>query len=713
MSLSKRWSVKECDEEAVIEIADALGLYTPVAALLAGRGYCTVKDAKRFIDKENASLYDAFLLPDMDKAVVRIDRAINEGERIAVYGDYDVDGITAVSVIYSYLRSQGADVIYYIPDRMEEGYGVNREALDGLKNEGAELIITVDTGITANSEVEYAKEIGIDIVITDHHECKDTIPDAAAAVNPKRSDSKYPFRDLAGVGVAFKLVCALSYYAETGTVCYSKEFHTEYVSIIGGLLRDYSDLVSLGTVADVMPLTDENRVIVSYGLYCMAKTKNTGLKALLEASEIMAKDGTSKKINSGTVGFILAPRINAIGRISKATRAVELFLTSDKKEAEAIAAELCDANKHRQDEENVIASEAIALIEEQYEPGRDKMIVIGKEGWHHGIVGIVSSRITERYNLPSILISFDAETGIGKGSGRSISEFNLVGALTECGKELEKFGGHTLAAGLTVKRENFEKFKKEITEYANSVLTDDDVERKSVADREIYPEDITSDLVDQLSVLEPYGTANPTPVFFMRELTVTEISPISNGKHLRISLSGNGEHLQAMYFGMNQDDLLYTVGDRVDILCNLSLNEFKGNTYPRIIIRDMRFSHEILSEYESLINFFDDIRSGFLFAQDSHVPTRDECAEVFRYITRCKNENNIAKLNLHKLLYSKFKAYNYVKLRCIIEIFTELKFISYSTQDKVMFNIYVEPDPAKAPLTASPLFQYLNGQKDD
>lgn len=713
MSLSKRWSVKECDEEAVIEIADALGLYTPVAALLAGRGYCTVKDAKRFIDKENASLYDAFLLPDMDKAVVRIDRAINEGERIAVYGDYDVDGITAVSVIYSYLRSQGADVIYYIPDRMEEGYGVNREALDGLKNEGAELIITVDTGITANSEVEYAKEIGIDIVITDHHECKDTIPDAAAAVNPKRSDSKYPFRDLAGVGVAFKLVCALSYYAETGTVCYSKEFHTEYVSIIGGLLRDYSDLVSLGTVADVMPLTDENRVIVSYGLYCMAKTKNMGLKALLEASEIMAKDGTSKKISSGTVGFILAPRINAIGRISKATRAVELFLTSDKKEAEAIAAELCDANKHRQDEENVIASEAIALIEEQYEPGRDKMIVIGKEGWHHGIVGIVSSRITERYNLPSILVSFDAETGIGKGSGRSISEFNLVGALTECGNELEKFGGHTLAAGLTVKRENFEKFKKEITEYANSVLTDDDIERKSVADREIYPEDITSDLVDQLSVLEPYGTANPTPVFFMRELTVTEISPISNGKHLRISLSGNGEHLQAMYFGMNQDDLLYTVGDRVDILCNLSLNEFKGNTYPRIIIRDMRFSHEILSEYESLINFFDDIRSGFLFAQDSHVPTRDECAEVFRYITRCKNENNIAKLNLHKLLYSKFKAYNYVKLRCIIEIFTELKFISYSTQDKVMFNIYVEPDPAKAPLTASPLFQYLNGQKDD
>lgn len=713
MSLRKKWTVQESDEFAVSELSSKLGLYEPVAAILVNRGYGEEKEAKKFINKENGALYDAFLLPDMDKAAERMIDAVNNEEKIAVYGDYDVDGITGTSVIYLYLRSLGADVSYYIPDRVEEGYGINKEALLQIRNGGVSLVVTVDTGITAIEEAEYAREIGLDLVITDHHECRDELPRAVAAVNPKRGDSRYPFRELAGVGVAFKLISACAYYSETGETVYSKEYEEEYISIVGGLLRGYSDLVALGTVADVMPLKDENRVIVSYGLHCMEKTSNIGLRALLEASDVISHDGKAKKITASTVGYILAPRINAAGRISKATRAVELFLTSDKRTAESIADELCETNKKRQEEENKIAAEAVEMIETGLSLSEDKILILAKEGWHHGVVGIVSSRITERYNLPSILISFDPETNLGKGSGRSISEFNLVEALEHCGQLLDKFGGHTLAAGLTVSEENFPKFKAMLTEYANSHISDEDAERKAYADREIYAKDVNVDLIRQLGILEPYGASNPTPVFYMRDLQITEITPISMGKHLRISFLCDGEYLQAMYFGTNKDDLPFTVDDKVDILCNLTLNEFKGQTYPRIIVKDMRFAHEQLSEIEAYLNLYEDIRSGFLLAEDKDIPSREDCAVIFRTVTAMsKNAKQDTVLDVHKASVTYLHRFSFVKLLFVIEIFSELNFLNYHTKDGVIYKIKMVSNPKKVSLTDSPLFNYLNGHND-
>ena len=424
--IAKRWVLKSeelpaSSESAIQNIGDTLAISPILASLLYSRGYRTPEEARRFIRMESELLCDPFLLADIDKAILRIQKALHENERIVIYGDYDVDGVTAVSTLYLYLKSKGAVIDYYIPNRAGEGYGVSVGAINKLAEKGVDLIITVDTGITAAEEVAYAKTLGIDTVVTDHHECRTALPEAVAVVNPHRPDCPYPFKELAGVGVVFKLICAFEerYTGDSRRECVAR------------MCQEYADLVAIGTIADVMPIKEENRLIVSYGLGRMEKARRVGISALMNAVTGQTEPSKSRyksepKITSGYIGYTLAPRLNAAGRIRSASVAVELFLTNDPERAKAIAEELCEANRERQVEENRITAAAFEKIEREHDFERDPVIVLDDDGWHHGVSGIVSSRVTERYGLPSILVSFEGNgeensaADIGKGSGRSI-----------------------------------------------------------------------------------------------------------------------------------------------------------------------------------------------------------------------------------------------------------------------------------------------------
>ena len=423
---TKQWNIARLDGNAVRALSQEGGYPLLTAAVLCSRGMDTPEKASAFLASDFSQLNDPLLLPDMEKAVRIIRDAVDAGERIAVFGDYDVDGITSTCVLVRYLRSQYADCTFYIPDRLTEGYGLNCGALQKLRDDGVSLVITVDSGITAIEEAAFAKEIGLKMVITDHHECMDQLPDALAIVNPKRPDSTYPFQELAGVGVAFKLICALA----------GRDHLAE-------VLDNYLDLVAVGTIADVMPLYGENRAIVANGLQYLVHTDNPGLRMLMRESGV-----EDKRMTASVVSFTLAPRINAAGRMGCALLAAELFLTNSLSRASEIAATLCRQNKERQNAENAILEQAYAVLQKEYDPEEDRMIVLWGEEWHHGVIGIVSSRISDRYGCPTVLISLEGDRG--KGSGRSVRGFNLFEALEHSSAYLEKFGGHALAAGLTI-----------------------------------------------------------------------------------------------------------------------------------------------------------------------------------------------------------------------------------------------------------------------
>lgn len=435
--LKKKWLLKEFDKNRVVEISKNFKISPLTAIILYNRGVKEDNDIKTFLSKSLGVMHDPYLMKDMEKATERILLAKERGEKITIYGDYDVDGITSIAILYKHLAEMGISVDYYVPDRMQEGYGVNREALDKIQKKGTSLIITVDTGITAVEESEYAKEIGLDVIITDHHECKERIPDVYAAIDPKQKDCPYPFKSLAGVGVVFKLIQAL-----------------DEQKSLPALMDKYADLLCLGTVADISPLVNENRVIVTEGLKRFKNTKNVGLKALIDVST------NGKAITTSTIGYTIAPRINASGRLGCASRSVELFLTNDTKKAHELAESLCEENTLRQQTEQKMFKEALDYIEEHPEIKDDKVLIIAHENWHHGIVGIVSSKITEKFYKPSILFAIDG--GEAKGSGRSVQGYNLFGSLEQCSDVLEKFGGHELAAGLTIKADRIEEFRKRI-----------------------------------------------------------------------------------------------------------------------------------------------------------------------------------------------------------------------------------------------------------
>ncbi len=715
----KRWTVKSdaAHTSEISKIAFDLGINPIVARLLYNRGYKTPEQAKSFIYMESEMLQNPFLMKDMQCGIERIARAVANGERITVYGDYDVDGVTSVCTLYLYLKSIGADIDYYIPNRAGEGYGVSCAAIDAISNLGTKLIITVDTGITANDEVTYAKELGVDFVITDHHECRENIPDAVAVINPHRPDCPYPFKELAGVGVVFKLICAYEEHV----------FSKSRKAAAEKIFSEYSDLVAIGTIADVMPIKEENRIIVRYGLNMIENTRRVGLGALIDATQSRndsAKSHYKKKktkITSSYIGYTLAPRINAAGRIRTASMAVELFLTDDEERAIEIADELCRTNKERQAEENKIMREAAKMIED-YDIKNNPVIVLDANDWHHGVIGIVSSRITEKHFRPSILVSFEGNDSavpcgedVGKGSGRSVKGMNLVDALYHCSEHLVKFGGHELAAGLSVTRESLPLFRKKINEYAKEILNEDDLIPTVEADYEISFSDITLALAKGMQLLEPYGVSNPVPVLILRSVSLLEISGISDGKHTKLTV-GDGRHtISAMYFSNSPDSLGLYVGDKIDILFNLDINEWGDRESVQLIVRDVKPSKSQEEIFMEQRKRFDEIRAGARFSEsEGIIPTRDDFAAVYKLMLASQRAGHT--VLSHRDITSRFtgetdtREINYAKLKIIIMVFKELNLVTINEISDEVYEFDIHYTSSKTELDKSTLLRRLRQQ---
>lgn len=714
MRKEKKWEVAaphnavlDCREAH--ELSSALGISLTTAMLLVNRGYTTVDGAKSFLGKTEEILHDPFLMRDMRKAAERVADAVASGEKIVIFGDYDVDGVTSVSSLYLYLSKNGADVSYYIPCRAGEGYGVSEGAIRKLAEDGCNLIITVDTGITAVGEVEVAKSLGVDVIVTDHHECHSELPDAVAVVNPRRPDCDYPFKELAGVGVVYKLLCAVESVLNPDD---------SMIDCVRRISAEYGDLVAIGTIADVMPVKDENRLIVSYGLELIENTERPGLCELIDATSADSKYGKKRKITASFIGFTVAPRINAAGRISSASIAVELFLAKDRETAAPIAKQLCDINRERQSGENDIVEEAYAKIAAEHDFENDPVIVLDDDKWHHGIIGIVASRITEKYNCPSILISFEgSENGeIGKGSGRSVKGLNLVDALKNCSDLLEKFGGHELAVGLTIKRENLDDFKKKLNEYAREYLTDVDTEPTLEAEMELAPDDITIEQANELYMLEPYGVSNPVPVFVMYDVPLYDTALVGGGKHTRLTLRIGQNYVNAMVFRLSLGELDLYPGDTVDVMFSLDVNEFRDQKSVQLIVKDVRLSLSKAREenadralYRKLIDEPDSVGTDVL---RSVVPTRDDFAAVYNMLRHeLRVEHEVFSMRaLRHLLKSANIPVGYVKLKLILTVFDELGLLGVNlreSEDAEIYSFRYIEQRGKTPLESSVLYSSL------
>lgn len=691
---SKKWELrsdKTQSDPEIIAISKELGISPITALLIYNRGQKTPEEARKFLSVLSGSYYDPFLMPDMDKAVERILRAVENNEKTVIYGDYDVDGVTSVSILYTYLKELGLSPEFYIPSRSTEGYGVNNEAIKSLAEKDVTLIITVDTGVTALDEIKFASSLGIDVVVTDHHECLAELPDAVAVVNPRRADSRYPFCELAGVGVVFKLLCAINQKLK-GT---------------DNDARKFIDLVAIGTVADVMPLTDENRLFVAEGLKILNTSPRMGISALLKAvSKGDKKPKGPQKITSSVISFTIAPRINAAGRIESAEKAAELFLCTSPYVASAIADELCEINRRRQAEENRIIDEASEKIREDLDLEKDKVIVLARENWHHGVIGIVSSRITERFAMPSVLISFD-ENNIGKGSGRSVKGINLVEALTYCSDLLIKYGGHELAAGLTVSRENFDAFRERINQFVRENASESASTVTVEADAFVTTDDITLDQAKELLLLEPYGVANPSPTFFLEGAVVRDIISLAE-KHTKLVLESGGKVFPALYFGHPRNSLTIYKGDVIDISFTMGINEFRGVTDVQVIVRDIRRKISDESTEISPIDKekFQSILGGSTYRRsDDILPCRDDFAQVYLYLKRRPNMREDC-VGLREIISYFGGRIGYVKLMIILRVLneTELITLEFSSECDENFHFGVNYVKNKIDIEKSPFY---------
>ena len=561
--MNKKWVCKEIDENQVNDLVKKYKINEVLARILINKGITSKEDIELFMNPTRNDFHDPFLMPDMEIAVQRVIKAIEDNQKIIIYGDYDADGITSTTVLKSFLKERGLQVDSYIPNRLDEGYGLNKEAIKKIFENGYRLMITVDCGISGIEEIEYANSLGIETIITDHHEPAETLPNALAVVDAKRKDNKYPFNQLAGVGVVFKLIQAISIRL--------KLEEKEYLK--------YLDIVCIGTISDIVPLIDENRVISKLGLKLVAQTRNVGLKTLLDLVGF-------KNIDSNAISFGVAPRINACGRMGNEQIALDLFLSENYEEAKNLAIKLNEYNIQRQTIEKKIFDEAVEKIESE-EKNKD-CIIVGNEGWHHGIIGIVSSKVTEMYFKPSILICFEGNEG--KGSGRSIPGFDLHEALTKCGKHLKKFGGHEMAVGITVDKEEFQKFKNELEIYAKDKKIDEIVPIINI-DSELNLKDINLENVKSLKMLEPYGEANKMPLFLFKGLKIKSIRALSEGKHLKLALANENFIINAIGFNLGELSEKYLLDDKIDIVGNLDINVFNGVESIQIIIKDIRKSY--------------------------------------------------------------------------------------------------------------------------
>ena len=715
----------QIDDEAVDTLSRAMGITPLTARLLCNRGYTDPASAELFFGNDERVWHDPMLMADMTPAVRRVLEAVEHQESIAIYGDYDVDGVTSVTSLYLYLTGLGAKVTCYIPNRLGEGYGMSVAAVDQLAADGVSLIITVDTGITAHAEIAHAAALGVDTVVTDHHECHADIPVCCAVVNPHRPDCPYPFKELAGVGVVFKFICACE--ATRLGLTASEALHRMGDRLI--------DLVAIGTVADVMPLTDENRYIVARGLSMLDHTERPGLCALLDAisgsgNSKSASSGGKKprrKVNSGLVGFGIAPRINAAGRIAHAMMAVDLLLADTPEHAEEMAAELCAINTHRQAEENAIAEQAYAMIDAQLADAQacgeapPSVIVLENNGWMQGVVGIVASRITEKYGLPSILISFEgamdgeeSEYDLGKGSGRSIKGLNLVEALADSRELLARFGGHELAAGLTVRRKDIPAFRKRINEYASALLTEEMTAVRYEADCVCEAHELTMEQAEELERLEPFGVGNPTPTLILKDAVIHRVIPLGGGRHTKLTVYKDGQLLQTIWFGMSPSKLPAVAGDTVDLLFQLNINDYQGVRSLQLILQDLRISERLEHDRKREDLRLAEVLEGSPITHgEGLVPDREEIASVFTVLrsdARMGNMTVSERSLLERVNRAPAASIGRVKLRLILRILTEMGVCRVEDPTEGYYAFEVNFEAPKTTIDASPLMQNLRLQ---
>ncbi len=655
--------------EAALVPANLLNAgYSPLlAAVLHARGIDSPRQAADYLSRDRSLLCDPFLLADMDKAVERIERAVAEKEKIAIYGDYDVDGISASCLLFQYLKSRGVSCSIYIPDRIDEGYGINAEALLSIKQSGVSLIITVDCGITAGAEVLYAHQLGMDTIITDHHQCPPELPEACAVIDPQRRDCTYPYKFLAGVGVAFKLVCALEGNAELP-------------------LERYCQLVAAGTVADVMPLTGENRYLVYAGLEMLKKAPLPGFAALLEQA-----GAGEKPITTVTLGFTVAPRINAAGRLCQTETAVSLLNAESRQEAEEYASQLCRLNLQRQTMEAKVCAAAEAILKDSRPCAP---IVLAGEDWHPGIVGIAASKIAEQYRLPAVVICLEGDKG--KGSCRSYGDFNLFEAFTACQEHLELFGGHAFAAGISIKRDKIDDFRSALTQYYQQhppVCPPSTEAELKITDLSL----LDMDSVSSLSLLEPCGSCNPNPVFYLPGALLENITPIGKGKHLRLKISKNGVKLDGVMFSRTAQELGVDCGQQADICFVPQINEFHSSCSVQLIINDLRPAGGEDKCLSLLVGERPPLDELQLFR-----PDREQLGKLWRCLDKLCGENphQPVFLSLQDAAPS-----SPLELCLGLEIFQELNLIKVSYED-ILIKIDILSSE-KNPLVNSPLYRSL------
>ncbi len=612
----KVWSVAKVNKERAIAMANKLEIPPLLAMMLDIRGITQEEDVINFL-QENKDFSDPFLMKDMDKAVERITTAVENGEKICVYGDYDADGVTSTSLLYSYLRdSLGADVMFYIPTRTGEGYGMNKSAVDKIHSLGVTLIITVDNGISAREEIDYANSLGIDTVITDHHMPSGAIPKAVAVVNAHQQDDKSPFKDFSGVGVAFKLVMAIE---------------GEYADV-DSLLENFSDIATLGTIGDIVPLVGENRILVKNGLRHIQNSDRIGINAMKQESGI-----AEKEINSSNVAFTLVPRINAGGRLGSSEKSVNLLLTEDEDEAVTIADKLGMDNRERQS----IEKEILASIDEEVRrtPNivNDKILVFAGKGWHQGVVGIAASRIKDIYDKPTIIIGID-DDGVARGSGRSVEGFSLCDAVFACSEHLTHYGGHPMAVGISLEKEKINDFRKAINAYCKDIKMPYNILH---IDCKLNPNQLDLSILDCLSYIEPCGASNPSPIFGLYNMTIIATKEIGNGKHMRITLSrGQGQvPVYAVYFNHNFQSCSYRNGDIVDVAVSLDRNIYNGQENLSVIIKDIKYSQSNNEELIDSERIFDKFAKRYKLTKNevmSILPTRNDFAYVYRFLKQNK-----------------------------------------------------------------------------
>ena len=677
--LVKRWNIAALDTDMAAELAEACELHPFLALLLTSRGIDTPEQAYSFLIGQEEEI-DPFAFADMEPAVERIRQALAQKERILVYGDYDVDGITATTLLVTYLRRQGGDVLYRLPTR-EEGYGLHPESVRWAAEQGVRLIVTVDTGVTAVDEVTLANELHMDVVVTDHHHPTDTLPQAVAVVDPHRVDCESGCRGFAGVGVAFMLACALEGDGER-------------------IFTEYGDLLTLGTLADVMPLQGINRDFMRRGLLLLEESTRPGLVALREVAGL-----EEKALTTSTVSFGLVPRLNAAGRMADPMVALELLLSDNADQAQPLAQEIQQLNVSRQGAGNELTAQAEALLTQHPEWLRDRVLVLGGEGWHGGLLGLVAAKLMERYGKPTVVLSLCGD--VAHGSGRSLPGFSLYDALRACSEQLITFGGHELAAGVSLSVESVDAFRRAINTYAACTCPQMPVPGWDIAVR-LRPDQINTEKLDLLQVLEPYGAGNPAPLFGLFRMRLDNITAIGNGKHLRLSLSRDGVRISAVKFQTTPEEFPIPCGAVVNCVVSLERNEYRGNTTVSVRVRDISFTETDRDALLADIQAFDNILRGEYHSTEAALPNREQLGRLYNLLRACREWNGTPE-QLHHALGE--KAPSVLQTLVALELWQQAGLVSWRDLGERL-QVTLLPAEGKVDLTVTPLWRYLKGDED-